>query len=87
MGSNMYPYAFYRQSTATDLGAMAQRIGAKYLMLTHLIPSLGAHQHYPFKVPGHPLTEVDYRKAAEDGGFTGTIVVGTDLASLRLPAK
>jgi ribonuclease Z len=37
--------------------------------------------------PGRPLTETDYRKAAHDGGFTGTIIVGTDLASLRLPAK
>jgi hypothetical protein len=77
MGSDMYPYAFYRQSTATDLGAMAQGGGAKYLMLTHLIPSLGADEHYPFKVPGRTLTETDYRKAVQDGGFTGTIIVGT----------
>jgi ribonuclease Z len=54
MGSTMYPYAYYRQSNATDLGAMAQRDGAKYLMLTHLIPSLGADEQYPFKVPGRP---------------------------------
>jgi ribonuclease Z len=86
-GSGMYPYAYYRQSTAPDLGAMAQRAGAKYLMLTHLIPPIGAHQQYPFKVPDKPLTEADYRKAAQEGGFTGTIIVGTDLASLRLPAK
>jgi ribonuclease Z len=33
MGSDMYPYAFYRQSTATDIGAMAQRDGAKYSCL------------------------------------------------------
>ena len=52
-----------------------------------MIPSLAADEQYPFKVPGRPLTEVDYRKAAEDDGFTGTIVVGIDLASLRLPAK
>jgi len=39
------------------------------------------------KVPGGPLTEQDYRKAAQDGGYTGNIVVGTDLASVRLPAK
>ena len=64
-----------------------QRAGAKYLMLTHLIPPLGADQQYPFKVPGKPLTEADYRKAAQEGGFTGTIIVGTDLASLRLPPK
>jgi ribonuclease Z len=28
-----------------------------------------------------------FLKAAEAGGFTGNIIVGTDLASLRLPAK
>jgi ribonuclease Z len=83
----MYPYAYYRQSNAPDLGAMARRAGAKYLILTHLIPPIGADQQYPFKVPGKPLTEADYREAAQEGGFTGTVVVGTDLASLRLPAK
>jgi ribonuclease Z len=86
-GSGMFPYAYYRQSTVSDLGAMAQRAGAKYLMLTHLIPPIGADQQYPFKVPGKPLTEADFRKAAQDGGFTGHIIVGTDLASLRLPPK
>jgi len=86
-GSGMYPYAYYRQTTVPDLGAMAQRAGAKYLMLTHLIPPIGAAQQYPFKVPGNPLTEADYRKAAQDGGFTGQVIVGTDLASLRVPAK
>jgi ribonuclease Z len=86
-GSGMFPYAYLRQSSVPDLGAMAKRAGAKHLMLTHLIPPIGADQQYPFKVPGGPLTEADYRKAAEDGGFTGNIVVGTDLVSLRLPAK
>jgi ribonuclease Z len=51
-GSGMFPYAYYRQSAASDLGAMAKRVGAKYLMLTHLIPPIGADQQYPFKVPG-----------------------------------
>jgi ribonuclease Z len=86
-GSGMFPYAYYRQSAASDLGAMAKRAGAKYLMLTHLIPPIGADQQYPFKVPGKPLTEANYRNAAQDGGFTGNIIVGTDLTSLRLPAK
>ena len=86
-GSGMFPYAYYRQSTASDLGAMAKRAGAKYLMLTHLIPPIGADQQYPFKVPGRPLTQLDYTKAVQDGGFTGKIIVGTDLTSLRLPAK
>ena len=86
-GSGMFPYAYYRQSTAPDLGAMAKRAGAKHLILTHLIPPIGADQQYPFKVPGNPLTEADYRKAAQDGGFAGNIVVGADLASLRLPPQ
>jgi len=86
-GSGMFPYAYLRQSSVPDLGAMAERAGAKHLMLTHLIPPIGADQQYPFKVPGGPLTEADYEKAARDGGFTGNIVVGTDLASLRLPAR
>lgn len=86
-GSGMFPQLFYRQSTASDLGAMAKRAGAKYLVLTHLIPPIGAERQGPWKIPGGALTETDYRKAAEAGGFTGNIIVGTDLASVRLPAK
>lgn len=86
-GSGMLPYAYYRQSTVSDLGAMANRTGASYLMLTHLIPPIGANQQYPFKVPGKPLTEADYSKAAQDGGFTGHVIVGRDLTSLRLPTN
>jgi ribonuclease Z len=86
-GSGFPPLAFYRQSLASDLGAMAQHVGAKHLMLTHLAPSLGAVIHNRWKVPGGALTQADYRKAVEAGGFTGDIIVGTDLASLRLPAK
>jgi ribonuclease Z len=86
-GSGMFPYAFYRQSTAADLGAMAKRAGAQYLMLTHLIPAIGAERQGPWKIPGGPLTEADYRNAVEASGFTGNIIVGTDLASVRLPPK
>ncbi len=78
---------FHRQSTATDLGALARRAGAKHLMLTHLIPPLGARQQGPYKVPGGALSEADYRKAAEASGFSGNVVVGTDLISVRLPEK
>jgi ribonuclease Z len=86
-GATTPPAVYYRQSNATDLGAMAQRDGAKYLMLTHLAPPIGATMQGTVKVQGGPLTEQDYKKAAQDGGFTGAIVVGTDLASVRLPAK
>jgi ribonuclease Z len=85
--SGMPAPVFYRQSSTADLGAMAKRVGAKHLMLTHLAPSIGAVRHGPFKIPGGPLTEADYRKAVEESGFAGNIVVGTDLASIRLSAK
>ncbi len=84
-GSGFPAPTFYRQSLATDLGAMARRAGAKYLMLTHLAPSLGTARHNRWDVPGGPLTETDYRKAVEASGFTGKTIVGTDLATLRLP--
>jgi ribonuclease Z len=86
-GSGMPPLLYYRQSNTSDLGAMAKRAGAKYLVLTHLSPPIGAERQGPFKIPGGALTEADYRKAVQESGFTGNIVVGTDLASIRLPAK
>lgn len=85
--SGMPPPIFYRQSNAYDLGAMAKRAGAKHLMLTHLIPPMGAVKQGPWTIPGGALKEADYKKAAQDGGFSGDVVVGTDLASLRLPMK
>lgn len=85
--SGMPPQVFYGQSMTTDLGAMAKRAGAKNLMLTHLSPPLGAERQGAWKIPGGPLTDADFRKAVEASGFTGNIIVGTDLASLRLPAK
>jgi ribonuclease Z len=86
-GSGMPAPFYFRQSTASDLGAMAKRTGAKHLVLVHLIPPVGAASQGFYKVPGGALAEADYRKAAEAGGFAGNIVVGTDLASVRLPAK
>jgi len=86
-GSGMPAPFYFRQSTATDLGAMASRAGAKHLVLVHLIPPVGAPTQGFYKVPGGALTEDDYRKAAEAGGFTGNTVVGADLASVRLPAR
>ena len=77
----------HHRGTVTDLGAMARRAGATHLMLTHLIPPLGAARHGPWKVPGGALGEDDYRKAAQEGGFSGSVVVGADLSSVRVPAK
>jgi ribonuclease Z len=84
--SEMPPLVFYRQSTAPDLGAMAQRTGAKVLVL-HLSPPTGTAQLGPWKVPGGPLGDDDYSKSARDGGFQGEIIVAKDLVTFRLPAK
>lgn len=85
-GSTGFPPPIYhRQSTATDLGALADRAGISNLMYTHLIPPLGAPRQGPFKLPA-PLTEIDYMQAAQQGGFSGNVVVGSDLARLRLTA-
>lgn len=85
--SGFPPPIYFRQSTATDLGAMAKRAGSGHLMLTHLIPPLGAKRQGPYPIPGGGLTEDDYKSAVLEGGFEGNIVVGTDLKSLRLPAN
>lgn len=84
-GSSFPPVAYYRQSTATDLGAMAQRAGVKHLMYTHLIPALGVKSHGPFALPSAPLDQADFESAARAGQFTGKVYVGRDLLSLRLP--
>lgn len=76
---------YFRQSTATDLGSMAERAGASYLMLTHLIPPLNAKNQGPYAIPGGPLTTADYEDAVALSGFSGSTVVGTDLVSLTLP--
>jgi ribonuclease Z len=86
-GSGMPLETFHGQSGTSDLGAMAERVGAKHLMLTHLAPPIGAERNGPWKVPGGALTEIDYRSAIQASGFTGNTIVGTDLASVRLPAK
>src|SRR5262249_13813380 len=86
-GSGFFPHAYHRQSTAVDLCAMAQRARARDLVLTPLLPALAAGLTRALRIPARPLTERDYREAVRDGGFTGQIIVGTDLASMSLPAK
>ena len=76
-----------RQAGTGDLGAMAKRTGAKFLILTHLAPAVGAVRHGPYKVPDGPLTEEHYAKVVRAAGFVGNVVVGRDLATVRLPAK
>ncbi len=86
-GSGMPAPIYHRQSSASDLGAMAQRAGAKHLVLTHLIPAPGAPSQGLWKVPGGPLSAAAYQEAARAAGFAGNVLVATDLANLRLPTK
>lgn len=87
-GGTGFPAPIYhRQSTATDLGAMAQRSGAQHLMLTHLIPPLGAERQGPYRLPKGAITVADYEVAVRASGFGGGLTVGGDLSSVRLPAK
>lgn len=87
-GGTGFPAPIYhRQSTATDLGAMAQRTGAQQLMLTHLIPPLGADRQGPWRLPKGAITAADYEAAVRAGGFGGGLTVGGDLSSVRLPAR
>ncbi len=85
--SGFPPPIYFRQSTATDLGALAKRSGAKYLMLTHLIPPMGAAKQGPYPIPGGALSEADYKNAVSTSGYTGNTIVGTDLVTLTLPQK
>lgn len=78
---------FFRQSTAGDLGALAERAGVEHLMLTHLIPVIGAEKHGPYVVPGGPVTAKSYEDSAKSSGYTGKVHVGTDLLTIRLGGK
>ncbi|WP_114287637.1 MBL fold metallo-hydrolase [Candidatus Halocynthiibacter alkanivorans] len=84
--SGFPPPIYYRQSTATDLGSMAKRAGVSNLMLTHLIPPIGAAKQGPYPVSDTGLSKQDYIDSVREGGFEGQVIVGTDLATLRLVA-
>lgn len=83
-GSTFPAPVYYRQSGAGDLGALADRTGVRYLMLTHMIPAIGTEAHGPFIIPGGPLSPDDFESAALEGGFDGEIHVGKDLLTIRL---
>jgi ribonuclease Z len=85
--SGFPPPIYFRQSNASDLGALSKRAGVKHLMLTHLIPPMGAAKQGPYPIPGGALTEDSYKAAVTDGGFEGNTIVGTDLVTLTLPVK
>lgn len=83
-GSQFPPHVYYRQSSAGDLGAMAQRAGIHHLVLTHMIPAIGTESHGPYVIPQGPLGPADFESAARNGGFNGEIHVGEDLLTIRI---
>lgn len=85
--SGFPPPIYFRQSTATDLGGLSLRAGVGNLMLTHLIPPMGAAKQGPYPVSETGLSEADYVDAVRESGYEGNVIVGTDLATLRLPAN
>ena len=84
-GSTFPAPIFYRQSTSIDLGALAKRANVSHLMLTHLVPAIGATKLGIHPVPGGALTEKDYLESTLKSGYKGKIYVGKDLMTLRLP--
>ena len=85
--SGFPPPIYFRQSNAADLGALSKRAGVKNLMLTHLIPPMGAAKQGPYPIPGGALNEASYKAAVTESGYEGNTIVGTDLVTITLPAK
>lgn len=84
-GSSFPAPLFYRQSTAPDLGALAHRASVDQLLLTHLIPVIGAESHGPYAIPGGTLSVEDYEDAVAQSGYEGKVHIGKDLLTIRLP--
>ncbi len=86
-GSSFPAPVYLRQSNAADLGAMAERTGVRFLLMTHLIPSLDSPSHGPYLVPGGKLAANDFEVAAKSAGFNGEAMAGRDLMTLELPVR
>jgi ribonuclease Z len=65
--------AAYHADTV-ELGALAERIGVPRLVLTHLIP---------VPTPGF-VTEDDFVDDVRRGGYTGEVIVASDLTTLTI---
>jgi len=68
-GSGFPPPIFYRQSTATDIGAMGARLRTPHIVLTHLIPPLGAELQGPIPFRVGPCKRRTTGKPFERGNF------------------
>ncbi len=85
MKDSGFPARVYnRQSTAPDISNMAKRAGVKNLILTHMVPPIGADAPFIFPVPGGPLDEQDWIDAVEEGDFDGVLYIGKDLLTVEI---
>jgi len=84
-GSGFPPLFYNRQSTAPDIGSMAERAGVSNVMLSHLIPSINNPVHVKWAIPDGPVSAENYEEAVISGGYTGIVHVGGDLTSLKIP--
>jgi len=73
IAGTVYEKIFEYHADTVALGALAERAGARHLVLTHLIP--------PLDRPGNAEAFVaDVR----EGGYTGLLTVGTDLTRVTI---
>lgn len=84
-GSGFPPPLYARQSSAPDIGSLAERAGVPNVMLYHFIPALGNPVHSIWPLPGGALSEKDYTESVISGGYSGNVYAGGDLLTIKLP--
>ena len=75
IAGTMFEQIFEYHADSVALGGLAQRAGVGHLLLTHLIPQ-----------PGTDAEAAAFEADVRSGGYTGTITVGEDLATVTVGA-
>ena len=86
-GADMPARVCVRQAEDGDIGAMAQRVDARHLTLTHVASSLGALMHGHYAIPEGAFDRDRLSARVESSGSKGNIIVGTGRVTLRVPLK
>ena len=73
VAGTIFETIFSYHADTHQIGAMAQRIGAPHVLLTHLIPA-----------PKDEREEAAFEQDLRDGGYTGRVTVGRDLTTIVL---
>ena len=85
-GSGFFPHAYFRQSNAFDLGH-GETYGRKISHAYAYDPTARGRKTGTIQNSWRPSNRNGRQKSCRGSGFTGTTIVGTDLATLRLPPK